>query len=209
MLGVRDSSKTYEKVVSHEVVPESDLNVRHREIERRFPGQGLRTMLGQLMPMQKRHLESLDCAHLDYFHNRFDAVPVQAMYLWGIEESGRWPRFSCMRVGSYVCRLSKRCKSAECRGRLQSMRPTSKSQTWIHQSNVMSSRWRIYKDYSIILQSPPNGLPTIVKLCCEWCKEKTRVEGDYSLYEDKKAEWTRRRSPPALCGTTAVVHSLF
>ena len=29
MLGVRDSSKTYEKVVSHEVVPESDLNVRH------------------------------------------------------------------------------------------------------------------------------------------------------------------------------------
>ena len=29
MLGVRDSSKTYEnKVVSHRVVPESDLNVR-------------------------------------------------------------------------------------------------------------------------------------------------------------------------------------
>ena len=28
VLGVRDSSKTYEKVVSHEVVPESDLNVR-------------------------------------------------------------------------------------------------------------------------------------------------------------------------------------
>ena len=30
MLGVRDGSKTYEnKVVSHRVVPESDLNVRH------------------------------------------------------------------------------------------------------------------------------------------------------------------------------------
>ena len=28
MLGVRDSSKTYEKVVSYEVVPKSDLNVR-------------------------------------------------------------------------------------------------------------------------------------------------------------------------------------
>ena len=34
MLGVRDSSKTYEKVVSHEVVPESDLNVRQDEKQR-------------------------------------------------------------------------------------------------------------------------------------------------------------------------------
>ena len=54
-----------------------------REIERRFPGQGLRMMLRQLMLMQKKHLESLDCAHLDYFHNRFDAVPVQTVVLVG------------------------------------------------------------------------------------------------------------------------------
>ena len=96
-----------------------------REIERRFPGQGLRTMLGQLMLMQKKHLESLDCAHLDYFHNRFGAVPVQTVCTCGeLKSQDDRPRFSCMRVGSYVCRLSKRCKSAECRGRLQSMRPT-------------------------------------------------------------------------------------
>ena len=71
-----------------------------------------------------------------------------------------------------------------------------KSQTWIHQSNVMSSRRRIHRDSSTALQSPPNGLPTIVKLWCVWCKEKTQVEGSYNFYEDKQAEWTLGEARP-------------
>ncbi|OCK92024.1 uncharacterized protein K441DRAFT_192381 [Cenococcum geophilum 1.58] len=60
----------------------------------------------------------------------------------------------------------------------------------------MSSRGRIYRDCSIVLQSPPNGLPTIVKLWCVWCREKTQVEGNYGFYEDKKAEWTLGETRP-------------
>ena len=60
----------------------------------------------------------------------------------------------------------------------------------------MSSRGRIHRDHSIVSQSPLNGLPTIVKLWCVWCKEKTQVEGNYSFYEDKKAEWTLGEARP-------------
>ncbi|PSN62689.1 hypothetical protein BS50DRAFT_591954 [Corynespora cassiicola Philippines] len=150
-----------------------------------------------LMIIQEKNLKTLPGKFQDLYHSRFDGSSITTSCICGLTKRvDKDPRFSCLRVGFYIARQTKACRSAQCNpdsralGTTRSLLPESDI-SWIHQSCIATRNEGLKRvDLDRVVQKiPANGTSSLV-CWCVWCKEKTETNGGSTFFTDENPEWT-------------------